>query len=137
MRFTILYHQVASDARRSNHWDLLLQSDEMPFAPDSACLLCFELLVPPAQWEHLEARALAKHRGLYLDYEGVLTEGRGSVEQVLTGEIVWLSRSPKELRFQTITEKLPCPESWGPSNCWSMIPIAEREDYWQLSRLRP
>jgi len=135
MRFTILYHQVASDARRGNHWDLLLQSDDMPFAPDSACLLCFELLVPPAQWEHLEARALAKHRGLYLDYEGVLTEGRGSVEQVLTGELVWRSHFPKELRFQTIIEKRSCPESWEMSEFWSMISIAERESCWELRRL--
>jgi len=77
------------------------------------------------------------HRGLYLDYEGALTDGRGSVEQVLTGELVWLSRSPKELRFQTIMEKRACPESWGPSDCWSMIPMPERGTYWEIRRFGP
>jgi hypothetical protein len=71
-RFVILRHDSPF-----LHWDLLLEEEESA--------LCWRLLREPCCDEPIAAEVLPPHRLLYLDYEGPLTDDRGSVQRVLAG----------------------------------------------------
>ena len=59
------------------HWDLLLQ--------DGPTLKTWALDRPIAPGEGQPARPLPDHRPLYLDYEGPISGGRGTVRRVDSG----------------------------------------------------
>lgn len=66
-RFAILQH----DSPKGLHWDLLLESGTV--------LRTWSLPQPPQPNVEMIAEALPDHRLAYLDYEGPISEGRGSV----------------------------------------------------------
>jgi len=66
-RFALLRH----DSPRGRHWDLLLE-----FGP---VLRTWELTELPRPGREMVCRALPDHRPVYLDYEGPISGGRGSV----------------------------------------------------------
>lgn len=82
-RFVILRHELPPGAERGSHWDLMLEN--------RGILLTWELpeLPPgplPASFERLGIRRLPDHRIAYLDYEGPVSNDRGTVKRVDFGE---------------------------------------------------
>lgn len=65
------------------HWDLLLETGE-------TCRT-WRLLSPPDTPGQIAAEALADHRPFYLDYEGPVSGGRGTVAVWDRGEFVWVT----------------------------------------------
>lgn len=70
-RFVILHHILPADAARRSHYDLMLEHDGV--------LLTWALSDPLEAGVALLAERLADHRLAYLDYEGEISGGRGSV----------------------------------------------------------
>lgn len=66
-RFVVLQH----DHPESLHWDFLLEFDDR--------MLTWALPLPPCYDHPLPARALPDHRKEYLQYEGPVSQGRGTV----------------------------------------------------------
>lgn len=66
-RFVVLEH----DSPRGRHWDFMLQRGES--------LATWALSAPPDAAGPIAADALPDHRLAYLDYEGPVSGGRGSV----------------------------------------------------------
>jgi hypothetical protein len=67
-RFVILEHD-----HPILHWDLMLESGSV--------LRTWRLTAPPAAGELCAAEPLGDHRLAYLDYEGPVSGGRGSVKR--------------------------------------------------------
>jgi hypothetical protein len=67
--FAILRH----DGPGGLHWDLLLEADQ--------ALRTWALPALPAEGVALVCRALPDHRLVYLDYDGEVSGGRGSVSR--------------------------------------------------------
>ncbi len=79
-RFAILHHDWPTP-----HWDLLLE--------DGDALLSWRLLAEPKLGTSIPAERTADHRRLYLDYEGPVSGGRGSVTRWDAGTFDWIERS--------------------------------------------
>jgi hypothetical protein len=79
-RFVILTHD-----HPFLHWDLMLE--------DGDALTTFRLLQEPATGVAIAAEALAAHRKAYLNYEGPVSGGRGTVTQWDRGTCEPMSRS--------------------------------------------
>jgi len=81
LRFVLLEHDW-----NGSHWDFMLETE--PGGP----LRAWAVDAPVVSGVDLPARALADHRGAYLDYEGEVSGGRGTVRRVDRGEyerLVW------------------------------------------------
>ena len=74
----ILYHEMPATLQRPSHWDLMLE--------DGAHLVTWALDQLPTPGVEATGEMLAPHRLAYLDYEGPVTAGRGSVKCVMRGE---------------------------------------------------
>ncbi len=88
-KFVILLHRAEpGDKTQIDHWDLMIER------PDSkgreTGLLTWSFHKPPVDGLQCEAKRLPEHRSLYLDYEGPISGGRGSVEQILKGDAEWI-----------------------------------------------
>ena len=79
-RFVLLRHKCHPTDFKPSHWDLMLERQGI--------LLTWELRELPTAWtepsqlassDSVAARQLADHRLAYLDYEGPVSEKRGSV----------------------------------------------------------
>ena len=70
-RFVLLRHECSSNYPRPSHWDLLLEAGD--------ALKAWSLLEPPDASLAQSAEMLPDHRSMYLDYEGAVSGGRGSV----------------------------------------------------------
>ena len=77
-RFTILEHN-----HPFLHWDLLIQQGDV--------LATWRLLQRPGKGTWIPAEKLPDHRLLYLDYEGPVSNHRGTVSRFSTGQISELS----------------------------------------------
>lgn len=79
-RFAVLFHETASGVGRADHWDFMLEVEGV--------LRTWALEAEPSCQDGLPipATALADHRLEYLQYEGPLTGGRGSVTSWDRGE---------------------------------------------------
>ena len=78
-RFVLLRHEMPPNAERGSHWDLMLEN--------RGVLLTWELpqLPPgplPASFEQLGILRLPDHRIDYLEYEGPVSNDRGTVQRV-------------------------------------------------------
>lgn len=73
LRFVILEHTVNGAA----HFDLLMEVE----GEDRLFTLQLENWPPPSKFVELEP-----HRRMYLDYEGEISDDRGSVKRVMSGE---------------------------------------------------
>lgn len=82
-RFVILEHRW-----NGVHWDVMLEVGDV--------LKTWAVDAPIRPGVDLPARRLADHRPAYLDYQGEVSGGRGSVARVDRGEyraVVWAERS--------------------------------------------
>ena len=82
-RFVLLRHEMPPAADRGSHWDLMLENRgilltwELPKLPEGPL---------PATFEQLGIRRLPDHRIDYLEYEGSVSNHRGSVQRVDCGD---------------------------------------------------
>lgn len=64
------------DTGNGVHWDLMLEAEE---GEDVDALATWSLLAPPGGGTAVRALRIADHRKAYLDYEGPISGGRGTV----------------------------------------------------------
>ncbi len=83
-RFVILEHD-----HPLLHWDLMLES--------GPALRTWRLAQPPAPGVEIAAIALGDHRLAYLDYEGPVSGGRGTVRRWDAGDYVMTMSSADEV----------------------------------------
>lgn len=93
-RFVVLQH----DHPQSLHWDFMLEADD--------CLLTWSLPMPPCYDHPLPAAALPDHRKEYLEYEGPVSQDRGSVVRWDRGTFEPVVRDEKVLEMDLCGEKL-------------------------------
>ena len=84
-RYVILLHELPPTADRATHWDFMLE--------DGDALLTWALDRPLQMGEDVSAEQLEDHRRHYLDYEGPVSDDRGSVSRQDEGRFEWLQRS--------------------------------------------
>ena len=77
-RFVILEHDWPA-----RHWDLFLEAGPV--------LRAWRLLAEPGPGVAVPAEANAEHRLLYLDHEGPVSGGRGSVSRWDAGTFDWVA----------------------------------------------
>jgi hypothetical protein len=80
-RYVILHHVTPAAAPRPPHWDLLLET--------AATLRTWALAEPPEADRGIAADLLADHRAAYLDHEGPVAGGRGTVTRWDAGTFDW------------------------------------------------
>ncbi len=85
-RFVLLFHDFPNGHQQENHWDLMLEWDET--------LITFALSEMLAPGKLIPAKPISDHRMLYLDYEGPVSNNRGSVTRVMKGDYYWISDDP-------------------------------------------
>ncbi|VAX40121.1 hypothetical protein MNBD_PLANCTO03-1521 [hydrothermal vent metagenome] len=96
-RTVVLRHELPDG---SHHFDWLFEPEETdPADPEARVLLTWRLPTPPpppheAGSSTLAAIRLPLHRLLYLDYQGPIEGGRGSVQQVASGQAEILADTP-------------------------------------------
>lgn len=89
-RFSVLHHDWPAP-----HFDFLLENE--------ATLLTWRLSAWPAQpadtgqSEPTQAERIDNHRSIYLDYEGPVSQNRGSVRRIDTGTFVEIESTASRL----------------------------------------
>src|SRR5215471_5456933 len=86
-RFVILTHD-----HPYLHWDLMLEAGPV--------LRTWRLVSLPAPGETVAATALGDHRTAYLDYEGPVSSGRGTVTRWDCGTYEWVADRPEQLEVR-------------------------------------
>jgi hypothetical protein len=87
LRFAILEHR-----RDGVHWDFLVE--------DGPALRAWAIDAPIVAEVDLPARELPPHRRIYLDYEGQISGGRGSVHRWDGGECVATGWGERAVRLE-------------------------------------
>lgn len=85
-QFVVLHHKMPDGSHRADHWDLMLQQDDV--------LWTWALNELPAPQTVCRGKKLPNHDLKYLDYEGPIGRQRGSVTRVIAGQFKWLAHSP-------------------------------------------
>ena len=97
-RFVILEHRTPPGHPRSAHFDLMLEQDGV-----LRTWACDEL---PAAGQTTSAEQLPDHRLDYLELEGEISGGRGSVRRVAAGEYVLMQGTGSELRCRLSSKEV-------------------------------
>jgi hypothetical protein len=95
-RYVILEHD-----HPERHWDLMLEA--------GAVLRAWRLHAPPHPGRVVPASASADHRRLYLDYEGPVSGGRGTVARWDAGTFTLDAESADCLRLRLAGVRLTGP----------------------------
>ncbi|APW59468.1 DNA polymerase ligase N-terminal domain-containing protein [Paludisphaera borealis] len=93
LRFVLLEHRWDGV-----HWDFMLESEGR--------LRTWAIDEPIAAGKILDARALDDHRLAYLDYEGPISGGRGSVARVDHGTYVACEWTAEKVRARIVGSQL-------------------------------
>ena len=83
-RFVILEHD-----HPTLHWDFMLEA--------GALLLTWRLSAPPTAQHVVNVERIGDHRRAYLDYEGPVSGGRGSVTRWDGGTFDWLENGEERI----------------------------------------
>jgi len=97
-RFAILHHTTPADAEKPDHYDLLLEDEEI--------LKTYTLEEFPAVGAVVTATANFDHRLIYLDYEGPISGGRGEVTRADEGTFSWIIRQDDLITVHLQGERL-------------------------------
>ncbi len=117
-RFVVLEHQTSAGI----HWDFMLEEHEH--------LRTWSLPAEPKPQTQLHANELAPHRAIYLEYEGPISAGRGTVKQWDTGRYRFCSQSqPEKVRIHIWGKKL--------SGTIELQKIGESSPLWLFRWLEP
>jgi hypothetical protein len=92
-RFVILEHDWPA-----RHWDLFLEAGPV--------LRSWRLLAEPLPGKVVPAEANAEHRPLFLDYEGPVSGGRGSVTRWAAGTFEWIADEPPLVIMTVVADRL-------------------------------
>jgi len=92
-RFVVLEHRWDGE-----HWDVMLEDGEK--------LRTWAVDAPIATGVDLPARALPDHRLAYLDYEGPVSGGRGTVRRLDRGDYEALDWGPDRVRVRLLGAQL-------------------------------
>ena len=93
-RYVVLQH----DAPRGLHWDFMLET--------GSALVTWALPLPPNANHESPAQSLADHRIDYLEYEGPVSDGRGTVVRWDAGTYELIERTDNRLVARLFGEKL-------------------------------
>jgi hypothetical protein len=74
------------------HWDLMLEAGQM--------LRTWRLTALPESGREIAAESLGDHRRAYLDYEGPLSGGRGTVRRWDAGTFQWIRDEANEIEIR-------------------------------------
>jgi hypothetical protein len=88
-RFSIAKHEMPANSSRHSHFDLFLESQ--------GTLLTWELSSLPTTPKKQLVRRLANHRLVYLDFQGPLSDDRGTVKLVDSGSLKWMTLESERL----------------------------------------
>ncbi len=97
-RFVILRHDPGQNSTHSQHWDFMLEQGEV--------LRTWALAVEPKVDATIEARPLPDHRLAYLDLEGEISGGRGTVTRWDRGTYEVVAESESSLVVQLAGARL-------------------------------
>ena len=125
-RYVILYHVLPEEDPRESHWDLMLESNgvlrtwALAERPD---------VITEDNFVHcIKAEKLPEHRIAYLEYEGEVSDNRGSVTQWDAGEYELLEENADFLLFNLLGKQL--------AGRWCLRREEKAShDYWLLGRL--
>ncbi|VAX40959.1 hypothetical protein MNBD_PLANCTO02-1162 [hydrothermal vent metagenome] len=92
-RFVILTHD-----HPFLHWDFMLEGD--------TALHTWRLLKTPGSAHEIAAEQLPDHRLIYLDYEGAISNNRGTVERFDAGGFQMIEKSEQHLLFHLNGKKI-------------------------------
>jgi hypothetical protein len=120
-RFVVLRHEMPVGSSRASHFDLMLQR--------GASLRTWACSAIPAIGLEVSAEELADHRLAYLDYDGEVSAGRGSVTRVAAGEFEVLAESADCLQVRVIGDQL--------SGNLTLIRDTNRPAQWRVSLTSP
>lgn len=111
-RYVLLRHECPADYRDGPHWDLMIE--------DGDALRTWSLLSLPAAWRTPQSKTamrklarwpvtateLPPHRLAYLEREGEVSGGRGSVSRIARGEFTLTTDEPDRLVVQATSGEL-------------------------------
>lgn len=97
-RFVVLRHEPGSNGPRELHWDLMLEV--------RGSLRTWALEQRPAANAAIIATELPAHRIAYLEYEGEISDDRGSVSRVEWGTYTMTRESSDKLDIEVRGENL-------------------------------
>jgi hypothetical protein len=116
-RFVVLYHDVPAGQPRPSHWDLMFEERDG--------LRTWALPQQPDAREPMLATALADHRLQYLEYEGPISHGRGSVTRWDEGTYVKKPAPPGSLHVAVIGARL--------QGEIELAPLADSQRRWRFT----
>ena len=99
-RYVILRHEMPAEAARTSHWDLMLEFDGV--------LRTWALGKLPCAGAVMDVEALPDHRMDYLEYEGPVSGGRGTVRHWDEGTFRLLRASDLEMVIELMGRRLHC-----------------------------
>ena len=114
-RFVLLYHDCPPHYARPSHWDFMLESGDtlrtwaletLPRAWHAAharTIAIYPHCPALAEGDDVAAEQLGDHRREYLEFEGDLSDNRGSVIRVAAGIYATITESPTFWQF-SLTE---------------------------------
>jgi hypothetical protein len=103
-RFVILQHDWPT-----LHWDFLLEKGPI--------LQSWRLLTEPGPGREVPAQPNAEHRLLYLDYEGPVSDGRGTVSRWDAGNFDWIADEQERIVVELHGNRLSGPCLIEGQNC--------------------
>jgi hypothetical protein len=99
-RYVVLHHVLPPESGRASHWDLMLEK------ADEASLRTWALEALPERIGAVAAEALADHRIDYLDYQGPVSNNRGTVTRWDQGTYRIVEESHGQLDLEFFEGKL-------------------------------
>ena len=99
-RFVILQHETPRGYARPRHWDLMFEQGES--------LLTWSVEDEPQVGTSLRAEQLPDHRRKYLDYEGPVSDDRGTVSRWDSGTYELRTENDGDLTLTLAGERLRC-----------------------------
>ena len=97
-RYVVLQHEPSDPRGKPLHWDFMLEADDG--------LRTWSLSHEPAPDCLIAAEQLADHRREYLEYEGPISENRGTVRRWDSGEYRVLEEEDDRIRLSLAGIKL-------------------------------
>jgi hypothetical protein len=130
-QYVVLFHRTTST---DNHRGVDSHYDWMFDAGESLLTWATDRLPEVTAMGPLAAVRLVDHRRIYLHYQGPLTDGRGEVTQVESGDFQLISASDNRFEFQVtgtrsgviVFQRMRSAEMTVPSDSrwyWSFLPM--------------
>jgi hypothetical protein len=97
-RYVLLRHETPAGYPRPSHWDFMIEV--------AGALRTWALEEKPTEGREIPAEQLADHRIAYLELEGQISGGRGTVSRIDRGRYAVVRESDNELLLELRGEKL-------------------------------